>query len=178
MSRYFVSQGGKNQKIVSTFQNQLSEKTSSTDRPAFPSTTKENSVVTTQPSRHPFNSASKVSEENRPTLHVSRNTQNSGNSIASVITTVEQPKEETLPKIKYGNDASVVVTENSEKSGKSVGRYATGTDISYKSTDFGTVIRGKKPEGQTQFSVIKPVDQSTGEDSNVRSDVGSNRKRG
>lgn len=177
MCRYFVLQGGKNQKIASTFQNQFSEKTSSTDRPAFPSI-KDNPVVTTRPSQYPFNSASKVSEENRPTLHISGNTQNSGNSIASVITTVEQPKEETLPKTNYGNDASIVVTENSEKSGKSVGRYTTGTDISYKSTDFGTVIRGKKPDGQTQFSVIKPVNQTTGEDSNVRSEVGSNRTRG
>lgn len=100
--------------------------------------------------------------------NIPRNSSNSGNTIASVIAEVQKTKEESLQKNNYGNDASVVVTANSEKS---VGRYFSGKDVSYKSTDFGTVIAGKKLSGQLQFSVIKPGDQNAGENSNLSSKV-------
>jgi hypothetical protein len=89
--------------------------------------------------------------------------------ISGLISKEKSEKDEDYTDIKYGKDASVVITEQSMKSKNSVGRYSSKSGVTPLATEFGTVIGGVRVNGQSKFDVIKPSNNSQDEDSNLRS---------
>ena len=164
------------------FHNDLKKITYSVDHPvAEPSNRKINQVVTTTTLNQTSPSLAQNTASNLPTSQqqnppvAKRPSTNYENKLASVISQkVQHISGINIGKNHYGNDASVVITADEEKSAQSVGRYSSRTDNdSFKSTDFGTVIGGINARGQSQFSVIKPGEQ----DSSLRSKVHNSHKR-
>ena len=101
------------------------------------------------------------------------NTQNSKPEyqISGLISKGDNAKKDDYTDIKYGKDASVVITETSTKSKNSVGRYSSTIDVTPSASEFGTVIGGVRVNGQSKFDVIKPTNNQS-EDSNLRSKLG------
>ena len=76
----------------------------------------------------------------------------------------------------YGNDASVIITENNKKSSNSLGRYSSAIDINHSATQFGTVIGGLPVNGQSKFDVVKPNRNNT-ENFNFRSKLSTRKTK-
>ena len=112
-----------------------------------------------------INTASTVDLGNEATQSAPTNLK-SDNQIAGSISKEKNEKED-YTNIKYGKDASVVITENGMKTINSVGKYSSSTEVTPSSTEFGTVIGGVN--GQSKFGVIKPDNSSENENSNLRS---------
>ena len=92
--------------------------------------------------------------------------------ISGLISKEQGAKDEEYADIKYGKDASVVITEQGMKNKNSVGRYSSTSDVTPSATEFGTVIGGVRVNGQSKFDVIKPSNNSQNENSNLRSKLG------
>ena len=135
-------------------------------------------------------------QEAKPITHSVDSTKNSGNAInpvreapqstkisnpinlraehqiSGLISKEQSAKDEDYGNIKYGKDASVVITEQGMKNKNSVGRYSSTSDVTPSGTEFGTVIGGVRVNGQSKFDVIKPSNNSENENSNLRSNLG------
>ena len=115
------------------------------------------------------NAANPVHKDPQPSKLVDPTSVKVEHHISGLISKEKSEKDEDYTDIKYGKDASVVITEQSMKSKNSVGRYSSKSDVTPPATEFGTVIGGVRVNGQSKFDVIKPSNNSQDEDSNLRS---------
>ena len=92
--------------------------------------------------------------------------------ISGLISKEQSAKDEDYADIKYGKDASVLITQQNMKNKNSVGRYSSTSEVTPSATEFGTVIGGVRVNGQSKFDVIKPSNNSQNENSILRSKLG------